>query len=177
MEKFTKDSLIYNLTLFDCEANLLLPRHTRLKMVIAGGSALVLLDVISRSTDDIDTLTVRAELSELFEDYGINTRVNAYINYFPYNYEDRLVKLPIDGKSIDFYAVSLEDIVIAKLHSVRDTDIDDINNPDLIAKLDWELLDRLATADDELKASAMNDSQYNEFLYTYNDYKQKWKTR
>ena len=35
---------------------------------------------------------------------------------------DRLVPLPIQGRRIDFFTASLEDIVVAKLYSDRDTE-------------------------------------------------------
>ncbi len=96
--------------------------------------------------------------------------MSAYGDSFPYNYEDRLVALPISGKKIDFYAASLEDIVIAKLHSNRDTDLRDIEQPNILAAIDWELLETLATDDDEAKASALSIRRHNEFLRSYQDY-------
>ena len=59
---------------------------------------------------DIDVLAPDIRLFELMKMYDMNCRVNAYMNNFPYNYEDRLE--PIwSGKSIDFYTPSLEDIL------------------------------------------------------------------
>ena len=105
----------------------------------------------------------------LLERYDINAQVTAYINNFPYNYEDRLHKLDIESRKIDFYTTSLEDIVIAKLCSYRDTDRQDVISPEVIKALDWDLLEKLATDEDELKAN-ISDRGYSEFLYNYEEY-------
>ena len=138
-------------------------------MVIVGGSALILLEVISRATHDIDALNVSSEIRGLLERYDINCRVMTYINNFPYNYEDRLVPL-IQGRKIDFYTASLEDIVIAKLFSNRSTDHMDIESPEVIAALDWDKLARLANDDNEVKINALNDRNYADFKANYDEY-------
>ena len=67
--------------------------------------------------------------------YDMNTQVQTYINNFPYNYEDRIKPVPIRGQIIDFYTASLEDIVIAKLYSYRDSDLADISSPKVVRKI------------------------------------------
>ena len=104
------------------------------------------------------------------EKYDINAHVETYINNFPYNFEDRLVKLPIEGERIDFYTASLEDIVVAKLYSSRDTDRQDIIAETVLQNINWDELERLAFADDEAKASALNDRSYQDFLDNYKEY-------
>ena len=170
MSELTKSDLIKKLRLLDDEASLRFTRKNKLQLVIVGGSALMLLDVITRVTSDIDAIRVSYELQEFLSDYNINTRVVAYESFFPYGYEDRLVKLQFQGKRIDFFTASLEDIVIAKLHSARKKDKEDIENKAVIAAIDWDLLEKLATAEDEVKASSLNSFRYNEFLDSYHDY-------
>ena len=46
--------------------------------VIAGGSALVLMKKIYRSTHDIDSIDASDEIKQLLELYNINMNVNAY---------------------------------------------------------------------------------------------------
>lgn len=174
MQELTKEDLLEKLKLLDDEANLRFPRNKKLQLVIVGGSALILLNFITRVTSDIDAIRVSYELQEFLSDYSINTRVVAYESFFPYGYEDRLVQLQL-GKYIDFFVASLEDIVIAKLHSPREKDKKDISNKAVIAAIDWELLDRLATAEDELKAASLNNFRYNEFLDAYHDYVKRYK--
>ena len=111
----------------------------------------------------------------LLENYDINCRVTAYATNFSYNYEDRLRPLPINGTKIDFFTASLEDIVIAKLFSARSTDRQDIINPSVLEKLNWELLDKLATADDEVKAAALIERNYQSFLADYQEYVRRYR--
>ena len=152
MEGFFKEDLLERLARLDEDADLLFDDDRRFKMVIVGGSALILL-----------------------EKYDINTRVGTFINNFPYNYDERLVPVRLDGRRIDFYTASLEDIVIAKLYSGRATDVQDIIDSRVLKEIDWDRLEYLATAEDEAKASALNDTRYREFLDSYQTYKARWK--
>lgn len=165
-----RTDLIVRLARLDEDAALLFDDEKRFRLVIVGGSALILLETIERATHDIDALEVSPELRMLLLKYDINCDVQAYLNSFPYNYEDRLHKIPIDGQKIDFYTASLEDIVIAKLFSYRDTDRQDLLNPKVIQSLDWNRLDELAKNEDEIKASVLNERRYKDFLYDYEEY-------
>lgn len=93
-----------------------------------GGSAFILLGKLTRATHDIDVLSVPKELYTLLGKYDINTNVEAYIDNFPYNFQDRLQPLPFGGTKVQFYTPSLEDLVIAKLCSFRDTDKADVES-------------------------------------------------
>ena len=169
MDGFLKADLLERLFRLDEDADLLFDDDRRFRLVIVGGSALILLETITRATHDIDALDASAELTELLEKYDINTRVASFINNFPYNYDDRLVPLRLNGKRIDFFTASLEDIVIAKLYSARPSDRQDVIAPEVLRMLDWELLETLATAEDEARASALNDFRYWEFRETYSE--------
>lgn len=109
------------------------------------------------------------------ESYDINTNVQTYINNFPYNYEERIKPLDIKGKIIDFFTASLEDIVIAKLYSYRPTDREDITSPTVVNAIDWEKLRFLATSEGEAKASALNETRYKEFLYSFEEYERRFR--
>ena len=174
MSLLMRDDLIARLEGLDEEASLLFDSGERLHMIIVGGGALVLMEKIPRGTHDIDALDVSKQLYDLLGQYDINTNVQTYINHFPLNYEDRIHPL-FSGKIIDFYTASLEDIVIAKVYSFRDTDHEDITNPSIIESLDWELLRELATSEDEAKAAAMNRIRYDEFLYSFEEYERRWR--
>lgn len=160
----------------DEDASLLLDGDETYQMLIVGGSALILLGKLSRATHDIDALTVPRELYSLLDKYDINTRVEAYIDHFPYNFQDRLQLLPFGGRKVRFYTLSLEDLVIAKLCSFRDTDRADIESPAVVAAVNWERLERLAVDEDELQASILNERRYQEFLSRYRAYVARWKT-
>ncbi len=174
MSSYFKEDLMKRLARLDEDADLLFDDDRRFRMVIVGGSALILLETITRATHDIDALDVSPEIVDLLEKYDINTRVKTFVNNFPYNYDDRLVPILTNGRRIDFYTASLEDIVIAKLYSARTTDIQDISDSKVLAAIDWKRLEHLATADDEAKASALNEFQYRQFLDSYKAYVERW---
>ncbi len=174
MGGFFKEDLLERLMRLDEDVDLLFDDDRRFKMVIVGGSALILLETITRATYDIDALDVSPEIVALLEKYDINTRVGTFVNNFPYNYDDRLVPVPVNGRRIDFYTASLEDIVIAKLCSGRATDVQDIIDPRVLAAVDWKRLEYLATDENEAKASALNPFRYEEFLDSYKTYVERW---
>ena len=170
-----RNELLNRLIALDEEVSLLYPNSDRIHLVIVGGGALVLMEYLTRSTHDIDVLSVSHRIEEIMQKYDLNSQVQTYINNFPYNYEDRIKLLPIRGKIIDFYTASLEDIIIAKLYSYRDTDLADISEPNVIGAVDWDLLHKLATAEDEAKASSLNEYRYREFLDRYQDYERRFR--
>ena len=162
--------ILERLDRLDMEAFTTIDTPHMYKMVIVGGSGLVLLDVIARATQDIDTLEASPDIRHLLEKYDANLRVSTYINNFPYNFEDRLVPLPVGGRKIYFFTCSLEDIVIAKLYSAREVDRQDIVTDTVLKRLDWEKLRHLALDDNEAKASALYEHRYKDFLYDYQEY-------
>mgnify|MGYP007096547360 CR=1 FL=1 len=169
-----QSDLVERLLRLDEDADLLFDSANRFRIVIVGGSAFILLERLSRSTHDIDVLSVPQALFGLLAKYDINAKAEAYIFNFPYNFEDRLVQVPIKTQKIDFFTPCLEDLVIAKLCSHRDTDLADVENPTVRENLDWDLLDYLAHSENEAKASAMNDRCYQEFLIRYETYVRRW---
>lgn len=175
MDGFFKDDLLERLARLDEDADLLFGDDRRFRMVIVGGSALILLETITRATHDIDALDISPEIMDLLEKYDIKTREGTFINNFPYNYDERLVPVRLDGPRIDLYTASREEIVIAKLYSGRATDVQDIIDPRVIQAIDWDRLEYLATAEGEAKASALNEFRYADFLDSYQTYVRRWK--
>ena len=165
-----QQSILERLDKLDMEAFATVGTPHTYKMIIVGGSGLILLGVISRATQDIDALEASPEIRHLLSKYDANLRVSTYINNFPYNFEDRLVLLPVGGRKIKFYSCSLEDIVVAKLYSSRDTDRQDLISENVLKNLDWERLKHLALDEDEARASALNERRYRDFLYDYEEY-------
>ena len=117
-----RDEILERLDRMDMEAFVTIDTPHMYRMIIVGGSGLVLLETISRATQDIDALEASPEIRHLLAKYDANLRVSTYVNNFPYNFEDRLHKIPVGGRKILFYTASLEDIVVAKLYSSRETD-------------------------------------------------------
>ena len=144
----------------------------RLNCVIVGGSALILLRWITRATTDADVINCSAEIIPLLKNYNFDIGATAYIDNFPADYEDRLKKVEIDTKTIDYYTISLEDVVIAKLCVVREKDLVDITEPRIINNIDWKLLEKLSI---ELKHTILNDRLYSEFSGYYSDYVRRYR--
>lgn len=144
------------------------------KMVIAGSSGLALLGAINRSVHDIDAIDASVEIRSLLKKYDAALHASAYICNFPYNYEDRLFKVPIGGRKIEFYTVSLEDIVVSKLFSSREQDRQDLVSSDIVNRVNWDLLRHLAYDESEVKAAALNDRAYLDFLYDFNEYNKRY---
>ena len=167
MGKMILDDLCKRLERLDEDADLMIDNNDHYQMVIVGGSAFILLGKLTRATHDIDALSVPKELYSLLGKYDINTDVEAYIDNFLYNFQDRLQPLPFGGTKVQFYTPSLEDLVIAKLCSFRDTDKADVESEAVRNSLDWDLLEHLATDEDELKASILNDWRYRDFYIRY----------
>ena len=167
------NDLLIRFNRLDEDANLLFEDDTRFHLIVIGGSALILHGFYVRATRDIDSISVSKELYPLLGKYDINTLSQAFINCLPYNFEDRLT-LVFNGKKVDVFAASLEDIVIAKLYASRPIDVVDLTTDSIIQNIDWELLDFLATDSSEAWSSRLNDRNYEIFLDAYNDYKRKY---
>ena len=98
--------------------------------------------------------------------------VNAYRINFPENYLERIVKVNIPTKKVNFYTLSLEDLVVSKLCAMRGKDIEDIENELVYNSLDWDLLDRLI---DDVCYGMLTDFDKNILLEHYKDYKERFK--
>ena len=165
-----RQDILQRLDRLDMEAFTTIDTPDKYTMIIVGGSGLVLLGVISRATQDIDTLEASPDIRHLLAKYDANLRVSAYMFNFPYNFDDRLVPLPVGGRKIQFFTCSLEDIVVAKLYSSRDKDRQDLLSEEVLNNLDWDRLKHLALDENEAKASAINEYRYKDFLFDYQEY-------
>ena len=65
--------------------------------------------------------------------------------------------------------------MIAKLFSYRDTDRQDIIKDTVVQALDWDLLDQIVKSDEEVKLNALNERNYQDFLYNYEEYARRYK--
>jgi len=141
----------------------------RFRVVLVGGGAMILLGCLSRATQDLDAIQFPTELVGLMETYDVNGRVTAYLDHFPFNFEDRLVPVDVETQTITFLTASLEDIVVSKLYSNRDTDAVDIRRPEVLDALNWMALE---LAVDEARQSCLNDRRYMEMRRNYDDYRE-----
>ena len=148
------------------------PLPVRPKVVIVGGSALMLRDLTSRpATHDVDVLEADAELERILSRYpAINASVAAHADEIPYNFESRLTRLDLPTQLIDYLTLSLEDLVVMKLYAWRPNDIADLTSPALLAALDWESLEHLVY-EDESRASALSERRWHEMTLAYEQFK------
>lgn len=156
---------------FDRAVGLLHPNRS-FYLVLAGGGALMLLGHLSRVTADMDALKCSPELLTLMEKYDINDRIwGPYGDHFPYNWEDRLVPLDVETKVVKCYSASLEDIVASKLCSDRSADGVDVRQPEMVAAINWELLEVAAK---EMALSQLNPRRYQGFLRNYESFRREY---
>ena len=165
--KMKTNDLESRLLLLDEEANLLYEDSEKLYCIIVGGSALMLLGYIDRATHDIDSIECHHKLLGLIEKYDINMQVRAHLDCFPEDYADRIKKLDLPTKKIDYYTLSLEDLVISKLLAGRSTDMFDIRSDEIIRDLDFDKLDELTEA---IKPDLLNDRIKSEFEFSFTEY-------
>lgn len=166
-----RDELLSRMREFDRAVTLLFPSRS-FRLVVAGGGALVLLGCLARATVGIDVLQFPPELLPLMEAYDLNGRVTAYADHFAYNFEDRLVRIAVESRAVEFYAASLEDLVASKLHSDRPVDLADVRRPELLEVLDW---DRLSLVVEEMEQSTLVRRRYREFVANYEVYSREYK--
>ena len=166
MFEISKDEILSRLKSLDEDASLLFDDSESFTLIIVGGGALILQEYIARSTHDIDVISVSEPLRNLLERHDINCPLLAYLDTFSDGYESRAA-LIFKGERIAFFTAALEDIIIAKLHAMRDTDKLDIEAGSIRNELDWELLDTLAK---NIEESSLNERRYREFRYYYDDY-------
>lgn len=169
-----KEDIKENLLKLDREIYLFTQSSRSIDVVIVGSTCLAFLANISRRTQDIDILKMTHNIpNDILHKYKMNTAVQAFgESNLPYNYEDRLVYLNINTKIINYYLLSLEDIIISKIYAGREKDKFDINLESVIKKIDWIKLEKCAK---EMEMSAMNLRVYKEFKDSYNDFLRRYR--
>ena len=168
-----KQELIQTLLKADEEVSMITNSEFKANIIIVGGSALIIRDVIFRQTPDIDIIGLYKGMEFIFDKYNINARVNAFADNLAENYEDRVEKLDLNTKALDYFTLSLEDLFIMKLYSVRRKDYLDIIDENFITKLNWDKIDKII-ADGELD-NTFNDRKYKDFLKKYEEFKKEHK--
>ena len=151
----------------DEDADLLFEGEGRFTCILVGGSALILLGYITRATHDIDVLKTPPELLSLLSKYDMNNNVSAHMDNFPDDYLDRVQKLDLPTQKIDFYTLSLEDLVVSKLAAGRDKDLADIATPKVLEALDWTQLEESA---DLVEQGMLSDRAKQEFEISYQEF-------
>ena len=169
--KSNKKEILEKLKQLDSDMALLDTSDDMYTCVIVGGSALVLMDKIYRSTHDIDSIASSEKIKPLLEAYNINMNVKAYLTNFPEDYHERLLPVDIETKKVRFYTVSTEDLVVSKLCAGRDKDIEDIEGEEVAKHLDWDLLDRMI---DDVCYGLLTEYDERILRVKYADYKERF---
>ncbi len=169
-----REELFSRLLAFDRDAFLTYgSSKIKYECYIVGGGAMLIMGLIPRATHDIDVLRCTAyELISLMPKYDMNMNVTAHIGCFADDYSSRAEKIDLDTKLIDFYTLSLEDLVVSKLASGREQDFEDIHQPAVVQKIDWDKLDELI---DLAIEGMVGDYSARELRDFYNDYKEEFK--
>jgi len=170
---FELKDLTDRLLRLDEDARLILDDDNIYSCVIVGGGALILMGYITRATHDIDVIYYKPQqLIPLMEKYDMNTAVSAHIDCFPEDYLTRAKKINLKTRKIDFYTLSLEDLVISKLSASRDKDIHDISSESVLSAINWG---QLAVLAEEMKFSLLSDRAISEFEQNYNEFAERYK--
>lgn len=165
-----RDELEKTLLGIDEEAFLLLgDKRQRPKVVLVGGAAFLLRRITPRKvTHDIDVYKADDVVCGILEKYPeLNSRVAAYSDQIPYNFEDRVAKLGLPTLAIDFVTPSVEDLVVMKLYAERPNDLQDIDGAAASESIDWERLEYLVYDAGEARASSLSEKQYREMTEAF----------
>ena len=149
MGAFSQERLRDLLLEIDEEVELEVGTGRRYSIVIVGGAAFMLADLTSRNvTHDVDVLRADEAIQNvLLRHRQLNTQVQVYADRLPKGFEGRLARIPIETAAIDFFRPSTEDLAVMKLYSWRKQDQIDLMSAEMLAKLDFDLLDRLVYDD------------------------------
>lgn len=172
-----KNELLKTLLAIDEEAFLMdSERPTRSQVIIVGGAAFLLRDMTARRiTHDIDILQADTFVRQIIAQYpNANGAVAAYMDHIPYNFEDRLVPLPIKTKAVDYFTPSIEDLAVMKLYAERPADMQDIDEAARNNNIDWQLLDHLVHDAGEAHASALSARRYGEMVGAFERFYARW---
>ena len=137
------------------------------RCIVIGGGALILKDLIPRMTTDIDVINAKEEMLNLFPIFGFSNKATVYEMNLPYNYEDRLEKIHIETKSLEYFTPSTEDLIVTKFYASREKDIEDIHNIKKSGKYSTERLKKVV---EEARMTSMNDFKYREMVSLYHRY-------
>lgn len=142
--------------------------NERITLVIVGSSCLILRKIARERTNDVDILDISHTVpEEILEKYDMNTKVQNVAQCFPWSYEERLEKLEMQTEVCDFYMLSLEDIVAAKIAAYRGKDKRDLYSEEVITRLNFEQLKKCAS---EVQRTLTSDRASREFTQLYNRY-------
>ena len=164
-----KNELTDKLIALDEEVSMVYSSDNRITMTIVGGGALLLQGYLNRITLDIDLIDVYYPiLAPILDKYDVNYRSNAFSDCLAENYSSRLVKVNLNTRIIDYFTLSLEDLVIMKLFSSRGKDHIDIREKEVLNNLNWDKLEEIISSGEA--DTSFDERSYKVFLSNYKEY-------
>ena len=169
MGTFSQERLRDLLLEIDEEVELEVDTEGRYSIVIVGGAAFMLANLTGRNaTHDVDVLRADEAIQGVLARHRqLNTQVQVYADRLPKGFEGRLARIPIETVAVDFFRPSTEDLAVMKLYSWRKQDQIDLTSAEMLAKLDFDLLDRLVYDESEAKASSLTSLTYRKKVEVY----------
>ena len=169
MGTFSQERLRDLLLEIDEEVELEVDTEGRYSIVIVGGAAFMLANLTGRNaTHDVDVLRADEAIQGVLARHRqLNTQVQVYADRLPKGFEGRLARIPIETAAVVFFRPSAEDLAVMKLYSWRKQDQIDLMSAKMLAKLDFDLLDRLVYDDSDAKASSLTSLTYRKMVEVY----------
>ena len=151
----------------------LLGDDRRVEIVVVGGSALMMLELVgdARMTTDIDVIEADKQVEILLERYDMNQLVSTFRYRMPENWHERRQRIPFLGVVLDIYAPSNEDLAIMKLDSYREVDKSDIREMILNREIDFIKLQSIVDNDSEIRINYSDEGEWETFLLRLNEIK------
>ena len=153
----------------DEEVELEVGSGRRYSVVIVGGAAFMLAHLTDRNaTHDVDVLRADEAIHDVLARHRqLNAQVQVYADRLPKGFEGRLVRIPVETSTVDFFRPCAEDLAVMKLYSWRKQDQIDLMSHGLLTALDFDLLDSLVYDEDEAMASSLTSHAYQKMLEVY----------
>ena len=173
MAQFGKPGILERFRQLDEDLLSIIGDDTQVEMVIVGGSALLMLDLVAdtRMTTDIDVLETEKQVEILLERYDMNRDVSTFLFRLADNWHKRRQRIPFSGALLNVYAPSNEDLVIMKLDAFREIDRLDIRQMILNQEINFEKLQDIINDDAELRVNYDNETEWETFLTRFHEIK------
>jgi hypothetical protein len=121
----------------------IIPKGTKIQLIIIGSGSFILKGLLSRVTYDIDTYNISdKKVRHVLAEYNISD-MGARVMTICENFDRRLEKVNLPLENIDLFVLSNYDMIISKLGSTRPKDILDIIDSGLIFIIDFDRLEEI----------------------------------
>lgn len=156
-----------NLTIINCIVDTK-KLNSKPVFYILGGAAMVFHGLNYKSTLDIDTANrlsteLMEQVSEFIDDGA------SMVSLLPNNYVSRAIRIREDLTNIEVYILSLEDLLITKLHCGRRKDFKAIHDTKLLHKVNKVLLQKIIATELVKQDSEQITIQLNYYMSVFGE--------